>query len=177
MDELTVDKRQFLNSVLKRNERLIWTGEPGKKWALSQGYFYLYYGAPLLGITIILSFMDIKGSVETKIWVLSSFFLFSMILIVQPLFSLYKYSRSIYAITDKRAIICEGFFKLKVYSYGPRKLKYRERTAEANGYGDIVWDNIIEVYDVKNSTAKMKSIGFMGIPNTKEVDMYLDEIE
>ncbi|NEP11679.1 MAG: hypothetical protein F6K14_15990 [Symploca sp. SIO2C1] len=82
--------------------------------------------------------------------------------------------KTVYLITDKRAILIQGGSSITIRSYLPEQLKDVYRKEKANGSGDV----IIAVRQWKDSDGDQRSeeIGFVGVRNSQEVEKILKQL-
>jgi hypothetical protein len=108
----------------------------------------------------------------------SFFFLFGLPFVLvgfgmlsSPLWTYRKAMRTVYVITDRRAIIFEGGRGMTIRSYPPRKLQNIYRRQNKNGSGDVV----IEVNAWRDSDGDRKSeqLGFLRVRNAKQAETLL----
>lgn len=79
-------------------------------------------------------------------------------------------TRSVYAITDRRALIINGG---SVKSYGPDDIDYVERKMRGQNSGNLLFANEIDTrYNSSNRSTRVTSrpVGFLGIDNVREVE-------
>ena len=79
-------------------------------------------------------------------------------------------TRSVYAITDRRALIIDGN---NVKSYGPDDIEFIERKMRGQDSGDILFANEISThYNSSNHRSRVttRPIGFLGVENVREVE-------
>jgi len=90
-----------------------------------------------------------------------------------PLWMRRSAKRTIYAITDFRAIIVQGTFSAHtITSYYPEHILHLSRRQRANGTGDICFRFHVG-YENESSDEK----GFINIRNVKEVERMLQELK
>jgi len=81
--------------------------------------------------------------------------------------------RTIYTITDLRAIIVQGTFSAHtVTSYYPADILHLSRKQRANGTGDLCF-----CFRGKSENESSSEQGFMNIRNVKEVERLLQELK
>ena len=91
-----------------------------------------------------------------------------------PLWMRFKAVRTVYVLTDRRAIVFDGGRSMKVRSFGPEFLKNLERTQHADGSGDLVFDKIVSYH--KNGGSHHQEVGFLAIANVKDVEGQLRKV-
>lgn len=92
-------------------------------------------------------------------------------LLFSPLWAYFKALKSVYAITDRRAITFEGGLATTVTSYAPERLRSLERKDRANGTGDIVFER--QVIPRAKGGSYEKELGFQGLREPRKVEQLL----
>lgn len=94
------------------------------------------------------------------------FVLIGLAMLASP-FVLHRKARAtVYAITDRRAILIEGGWGLSIRSLAPRSLDDQERRQRADGSGDIIFKRESSRFSDRGS---FREVGFFGIPEVKRV--------
>jgi hypothetical protein len=102
------------------------------------------------------------------------FILIGFLLLANPIFAYRKAFKTVYVITDRRAITFEFGWLKTIRSYPPAKLLNVYRKERRDGTGDVVisLDEWIDSNDVKRS----KDLGFLQIREPKTVEMMLRDL-
>lgn len=102
------------------------------------------------------------------------FILIGFFLLLNPLFAYAKAFKTVYLITDRRAITFETGWSKTVRSYPPSKLLNVYRKDKGDGTGDVIIssENWIDSDDVKRS----KDLGFFRIREPKTAEMMLRDL-
>ncbi|MDB5387120.1 MAG: hypothetical protein JWM11_2766 [Planctomycetaceae bacterium] len=101
------------------------------------------------------------------------FFLIGIGLLSAPLWAYRSSLKTVYAITDRRAITVEGGMSYTIRSYRPEKLTEIFRREHQDGTGDIIITRIAW----KNSEDKqMQELGFLRIRDAKNVEAMLNTL-
>ncbi|MDP0495174.1 MAG: hypothetical protein Q7Q73_03100 [Verrucomicrobiota bacterium JB024] len=92
-------------------------------------------------------------------------------MLLSPLWTYRKALRTVYVITDRRAITFEGGRGMTIRSYPPAKLQNIYRKQHKNGSGDVV----IEVNAWRDSDGDRRSeqLGFLRVRNAKQAETLL----
>ena len=82
--------------------------------------------------------------------------------------------KTVYLVTDKRAISIQGGWSTTIISHLPDQLKDIYRRERADGAGDV----IISIRRWKDSDGDSRSeeIGFLGVRNPREVENILKQL-
>lgn len=99
------------------------------------------------------------------------FVLIGLAMLSSPLLSYLKAFRTVYVITNRRAITFDGGRSITIRSYPPEKLLDLTRSEKRDGSGDIVfarrpWQN-------SKISRQMEDFGFLRISNPKQVEQML----
>ncbi len=102
------------------------------------------------------------------------FILIGLGLLSTPLWTYRKALKTVYVITDKRAITIEGGRLMTIRSYPPEQLQNIYRKERRNGTGDVVitrraWQN-------SEGNNRSEELGFLRISNPKEVEKMLNKL-
>lgn len=129
---------------------LFWTA--GAAWGVSQDESGWGLGSlfPLFGLPFILIGI---GMLSSPIWVYRNSF------------------KTVYVITDRRAITFVGGWTTTIRSYGPKQLVNVYRKEKRDGSGDVIFAGRVW-YDSENDR-HIENQGFLRIQNPKEVERML----
>lgn len=102
------------------------------------------------------------------------FLLIGIGILLTPLFARYKTLKTVYVITNRRALIYEGGWSETVLSYPPAKLLNIHRKEKRDGTGDVIisfdeWQN----FDGNSNT---ELLGFFRIRDPKTVELMLQNL-
>jgi hypothetical protein len=101
------------------------------------------------------------------------FVLFGLGMLSSPLWMRRNAKRTVYAITDQRAIIVQGtFFAHNITSYYPADMWHVSRKQMANGTGDLYF-----CFHASEENESSKGQGFMNIRNVREIERMLQELK
>ena len=102
------------------------------------------------------------------------FILIGFYMLFSPFMAKKAALKTIYIITDRRAILFEGHSPMTIRSYLPNQLQNVYRQENKNGLGNVMI-NLRSVRD-SESGERTKSIGFMNIRDPKGVEKFLREL-
>ena len=85
-----------------------------------------------------------------------------------------KARRTVYLITDRRAILLVKVFRERALSFGPEKLKSIRKYERADGSGEIVLSRDPRL--ALRYSVSWRGTGFVGIENVREVERLLREL-
>ena len=167
-DELLVD------------ERLLWVGLPDSRRLMGQrsagtDYRVKIFLLSLIGLLMLSVFAT--GGTSPALYISLFFLLFLSALFVPMLSRYLRGKQTVYAVTNRRAIVIEPG---KVQSFGENELQHIERRKHNNGTGDIIFKTdyyIRTVVTGYGATQQRNHIahGFFGIENPEQVEALLLE--
>lgn len=174
--------RELVNRELERDERIEWLGMPkptfftqastsGFLFAIPWTAFVLYGMADNLGIPVIGA---IGGRNIGFVVFLIPFLLVGLGLLSMPLWTYRKTLRTVYVITDRRAITFEGGFRMTIRSYPPERLAYIYRTQRKDGSGDVVIESRESVDS--DGHKQTEELGFMYVRKAQEIERMLKQL-
>ena len=82
--------------------------------------------------------------------------------------------KTVYLVTDKRAISIQAGRSTTIRSYLPDQLKETYRKERANGTGDVII--AIRRWNDSDGDQRTEEIGFMGVSNPREVENILKQL-
>lgn len=170
---------------LQNGEELLWVGKPMPLRVVLASSELI---SGLVGVVMIIIFFIVFSSFYASFRMPSSFnssfnspfsffSLFPLIFVAvgaftigRPIYAFFMATRTLYGLTDQRAlIITQTFSGKKVESY--TESDQIERTEIANGKGDLVFDRTHTRYRRKGGyRVRTRKIGFFGIENVREVE-------
>lgn len=102
------------------------------------------------------------------------FLLIGFGLLASPLWAYWKALKTVYVITDHRAITFDAGWKPMIRSYSPHHLQNVYRKENKDGTGDVILgQRIVSGSEVGKQT---EDIGFINIRNPKKVEQMLREL-
>lgn len=169
-----------LNRELDGGEQIIWLGQPIPRYFTMQATLTFLMAIPFLAFAIGWTF-GLPGFQKpdfTPQHII--FFLFGLLALLVGVFNLtaplrtyWKAKRSIYAITNYRAIILEDGWGITVRSYPPAKLQNICRKDCRTGTGDIIFDQQVKR---EIGFSRTVDIGFLNIPDVRRVEQLLRQL-
>ncbi len=104
------------------------------------------------------------------------FLLVGLAMLLSPLWMLRKARRTVYVVTDQRAIIFDGGGITRIRSFGPDQLGDLQRNQRSDGSGDLIFEQKIS-YSRNNHRPHTTDIGFLAIPEVKRVEDLVRELQ
>ena len=161
-ETLTPELRARIDATLETDERLVLVAKPDWWWASPAVRFFIIFGSvwvSLLTVMMVCMFNAPDTTVTDYLFMIP-FWVVGMGVIVGVLCCRVRGKRTVYLITDKRAIVLRS--KVLFWPLKPDMVKALEENR--NGYGDIVLG--YKSYQVNNKPAPD---GFVGVPQVREV--------
>jgi hypothetical protein len=180
---LPYELRQMVETELNDNENLLWAGQPKPGRMAIKSLPIAIFAIPFTAFSVFWMF----GASGFKIPDFSQggfaffplfglpFLFVGLGMFSSPLWRMRAAKRTIYVITDKRAIIFDGGFKTNIRSFTANQLQDLSRKQRRDGSGDIVFKREIS-YNNQGNNMPVKEIGFLGIDNVKDVEDKIREI-
>ncbi|MCO6511895.1 MAG: hypothetical protein J5I65_13980 [Aridibacter famidurans] len=174
--------KELVNRELEIGERIVWTGMPRRTFFTPAATGSFLFGIPWTAFAIFWTLMAGAGT-----WFTSGFSVFSIFplfgipfiligigMLSAPLGAYIKSGRTVYVITDKRAISFEGGSSTVVRSFTPEKLGEVFRRERPGGYGDVV----IDLSHTRDSDGdkQTEEIGFFRVRDPHQVERLLKEL-
>ena len=187
MDALPQELQYMVERELEPDERLLWVGQP------APAFFVGYSFAPVL-IAIpftLFSIFWMCGAAGFKIPEFGlqmifplfgvPFFLVGLAMFFSPLGVRYCLKKTVYAVTDHRAIIFAGtLFSTKIVSYESDELGKLHRKEKPNGLGDVLFGDTSSDSNHANQHQQVPGLiptgGFVNIPFPKDVERLLKDL-
>ncbi len=182
-EKIPQDLRTMVDGALEPGESIKWRDMPLPHFFTSKIEGIFRFG-------IVLTLCPILWTVASKytssIWPDGGFFyngfspfliaplLLGIALLLMPLWEYRKSRRTVYAITDRRVIICEGAWKSKLRTFLPELLGEVRRRQENEHTGDV----FLALNSRRNPDGKQtfKAIGFENIQDPMAVELMLNKL-
>jgi hypothetical protein len=155
------------------DEAVVWVGMPGYRKATRD--FFLSWGAYFLLLLLLLFgyfhfFVDADSNWGILLYWLVPF-LFMSISASVPFQELLRMRRTLYVVTENRALVLVAGNETLVTSYFPNQIKKLIRVRRADGSGDLLFDDPTP----KKNGQKSMDKGFYGVENVTEVERVVRE--
>jgi len=178
---LPPELRRRVDAELASGERVVWLGQPVPWLFAREGWMSVVIGIVWTGF-VLYWMAGAAGMVEGRprqpngweqtllpLWGIP-FFLIGFYLLTMPYWLARKARRTIYALTDRRAIVWEvaSWGKTTVRSFTPdRLLSMTRRARGGGGRGDLIFEQFLERNGSGTTTIRR---GFMAIEHLKDAD-------
>lgn len=173
-DALPSEVRERIDAELARGERLLWAGQPRPDLCARRAYFLVPFGVIFGGFA--LSWMTGAGSM-TGGWMAPCglpFVAIGAFLVASPVWLRGRAKKTVYALTDRRAIIWEpaGMFGgAAVRNYTAAGLGRMSRTERGDGSGSLVFEEVVTHHGHgSDSRSHTHERGFLHVDRVREVE-------
>jgi hypothetical protein len=92
-------------------------------------------------------------------------------ILTSPLWAYLTAKSTVYAVTDRRAMIMVGWPRAAVQSYGPADIRDLQRVEGADGRGTLMFAS--QVWTGNNGFPRSSRIGFVGISDVRAVEQLI----
>lgn len=164
-----------LRSELDVGEQLAWTGKPLANRARKGSLSYVVFGIPLTAASVFILF--ITSSVFPLAMVLDApFILLGLWMLSAPYWMRRKAQKTVYAITDRRALILSPawYGRISARSIAPEDLRDRTLTQHPDGSGTLVFTRLTTTRPYGEGGTYQVQVGFENIAEVRDVDALLD---
>jgi len=188
LDTLKIPKqlRQKIDKELQPHEMIRWIGQPQPNvsqlivsclivslFAIPWTAFALFWIWGVLGSKI----PDLREGFQPQyLFALFGvpFVIVGLIMLCSPFWIWRAAFEKVYIITHKRAIAFEGVRTTTIRSFEPQQLASVYRRENNNGTGDVVI--VVRSWKDSDGDSQKEEVGFMEIPNPKQVEALLKEL-
>lgn len=169
--------RHMIEAELDPNESPIWAGQPIPRRMALKALPAFLFAIPFTAFAI----FWICGASGFKVPDFSEggfslfplfgipFLLVGLGMLSSPLWKMRSAKRTVYILTEKRAVIFSGGWKTDIRSFSPDQLQDITRKQHADGSGDVVFKREISNFNHQNNMP-VKEIGFLAIEQVKKVE-------
>ena len=183
---LPVEYDRLLRAELEDGEQLVWFDQPSPgRMALQMapigciglvfGGFAAFWVVMASGVAFFGSFAG-PGAAPLLLFPFFGvpFLIVAGIMIVSPILAYNNAKKSIYGLTNRRAIIISQGFSRTVKSYTAGDMDSIERSERSDGTGDVIFARQYNVNSRRNRSPV--SIGFFGIRNPHDVERLVRQL-
>jgi hypothetical protein len=176
--------RRQIERELEPGEFIQWVEQPLPRFFTGQSATYFLMGIPFTAFAIFwmcgaagFKVPDLRERIKFEhlfaLWGVP-FILVGLWMLSSPLREWLKAFRTVYLITDKRAISIESGWFTTIRNYTPAQLKDIYRKERQDGTGDVVITTRLRRGNEGNSW--IEEIGFMNIRNPREAERLLQQL-
>lgn len=171
-----------LEAELSPGERVQWQAMPIPRWFEPGSLVVFLFGLPWTAFAVVWTLGAAWGvSKANGPWFVGFFPLFGVPFILvglgmlsMPCWARLAARRTIYAITDRRALIIQGIRTVETRSFAPNLLSNLLRRDRRDGSGDVLFSR--KEWRDSDGDRSVKEIGFVSIPEPRKVEALLREL-
>lgn len=173
------ERQSVASAELEHGEHLVWYGQPSGAVMAKSTWPVFIFAVPWTLFSLFWTGMAlfITDGIESGVfgWLFPLFGLpfigIGFWMLAAPFRAAQKAKRTIYAITNKRAVIITTGAVKKVQSFYPKDIKDIRRTEKTDGSGNLHF--AAESLQPSRGGAYNQQSGFLGIPEVNMVELYL----
>ena len=188
---LPSEMEQRLRSALNPTEKLIWSGQPNAKPSIGGSLFRVVGGVFFTMFSVffvIMTFSVTRDGFSSETPVFSyifplcgiPFLLFGVAAICSPYWMWRKAQKTVYALTDERALILTPTWRggVSIRSITPEELSPRKRTRNSDGSGSLLFSRVtVTMSDFDSPGTYEVPVGFEHIflTDVRELDELIEK--
>ena len=181
---IPMDLQNMLDQEVDNDEQLRWSAQPSVSAAVKKGLAGTVFGVIWTAIPGFMAFKMIGerqsgGDVPAVAFIfIGVFLLIGVLIMLSPLWASMSAKKTVYAVTNKRAIIIKAKSTIDVQSFSADNLKDIIKRLRRDGSGDLIFERTVTYRRSSKggSRKKVTEIGFFGIPRVNEVEDMIQEI-
>lgn len=177
------DLANMVYAELDDDEVIKWGGQPNPYRMIWKTIPIFLFAIPWTAFAIFWTVMAfIMTRSEGQMWSIVfplfglPFILVGLGLLSSPFWEIRKAKKTVYVVTNKRAIIFEGGRQTMIHTFKPEQLNHIIRQQKQDGSGDLIFDEEVSSYG-RRGHRHYKKIGFLGIPHVRDVERLLQELQ
>ena len=168
--------REVVEQELAPDERIVWMEMPAPHFFTPKSTGMFLFGIPWTGFALFWTYSvaqfempDFSSPASLGSLFGIPFVVIGILMLLAPIWSYQASRRSVYVITEKRAISFEYGMGMTIRSYSPAQLQETFRRERQNGYGDVVI-TYAEWEESEGGERHKTDVGFMDIRDPKYVE-------
>lgn len=169
--DLPHDLQAKVDRELESGERIQWMSMPIPRFFTPRATALFLFAIPWTAFSVFFSWGP--GDFMFVLFGLP-FILIGLGLLSSPLWAYRKALKTVYVITDRRAITFDGGWSTTIRSYPPSKLQDVYRKEKKDGSGDVIIAR--GAWRDSDGHRQSEELGFLRIANPKEVEQMLKQL-
>jgi len=165
--------QQHLDKELHPGESIIWSQQPSSSLMVFKSSIFFMLSILSSGLSFVSSKDSILLTFIFTVWGFP-FFLGGVFFALLPAWTYWEALRTVYAITDQRAILIISPWRRTIYSFVGEHLVEIQCFENKTGSGDIIFHR--EKCKGTRSRTYFQAVGFLGIKNVREVEDSLRQL-
>ena len=178
---IPIDLQELISRELDHDEKVVWSAMPKLRYFSGPSAGAFVFAIPWTAFSI----FWMAGAAGFKIPQFNQgfdffplfgipFFLIGIGMLSSPLWAYRKQLKTVYLITDRRAITIDGGRSSTIRSYQPENLKDIFRREHKDGTGDVIITRT--AWKDSDGDKQMQELGFLRIQNAKAVETMLKKM-
>jgi hypothetical protein len=168
--------QRVLENELRAGERVVWCQQPRPAALAGKSSVTFLFGIPFFAFAVFWTLAASGGISKVKGGSFPSWFpilwggMFVVVgaaLLLSPAWAFWRATRTVYAVTDLRAILIVATWRRTIYSFVGQHLVDIHRVEDDAGRGDIVFHREARSGNRRDS---YYDVGFLGIERVREVE-------
>ena len=183
MPEIPQNLQDEVERQLEQGERIVWMEQPIPRFFTPQSTPQFVAAIPVMAFAVLwigsaLGWKPLdfhKGG--SDIFPLFGLIplVFGLGLLFAPLWARRKAFKTVYVITDRRAMTFDGGWTTTIRSYAPDQLKNMYRKERKDGTGDVVLDRVFSNVRV-GGQPQMTDVGFLRVRDVRKTEQMLRDL-
>jgi hypothetical protein len=180
-EKISPSLRQIVRDELQPNERIIWSETPKPRFfttgsTATFGFAVVWTLFSLFWIAGASGFQIPRFNRGQDIFPLFGvpFVLIGFAMLSTPIWTYRNAFKTVFVLTDRRAITFVGGWAMTIRSFQPRDLTVVYRKQAADGSGDVIFN--AKQWKDSEGISHSEEIGFMGIADAKKVEKLLKDM-
>lgn len=166
LQQLPDELRQRVEGELAPDEWIRWVGQPRARRQIWDTLLLTLFGIPLILMSMLIV-VGPEGNVSRTLALLP--FLAGLGVLCTPLWAIRRSRRTVYLLTDRRAVILRVETRLLVQSFAPTSLQRVQCRAFRSGYGDLLF-RLGDAASGYTETSSAEIPGFRSIRDVRRVE-------
>lgn len=179
--ELPYRLRDVVDRELERDERIEWLGMPKRVYFTPVATGAFLFGIPWTAFALFWT----AGAAGFKIPAFNQpfdlfplfglpFILIGLAMLSSPIWAYWRAGKTVYIVTNRRAITFDGGWSTTIRSYPPDKLTDIYRREKPDGSGDVIIAR--RAWRDSDGDRQTEELGFLRIADVKDVERRLKEL-
>lgn len=174
--------RDMVERELREGEKLLWVGQPARGRFIVESLPAFLFAIPWTAFAVFwiigaagFSMPDFRDGFDFFPLFGLPFVLVGLGMLSMPLWAMRRARRTVYAVTDRRAIVFDGGWWTTVASFTPEQLAPTHRRHTRGDRGDVIFGpQSPAAASVSSSPACVR--GFLGVPDVAQVERLLRRV-
>lgn len=171
-----------IDRELETGERIEWMDMPIPRYFTRASTAAFLFGIPWTAFAVFWVFAasgfkvpDFSGGGESLFPLFGlPFVLIGLAMLSSPFWAYRRAFKTVYVITDRRAILYQGGWTRTIRSYPPEKLEEIYRKERRDGSGDVVFDH--RTWRGRHGREHTEELGFLSVRNPRQVEQMLKQL-